>query len=352
MSVHTTSTLNRRPRTENRGFSITELLVVIGIIVLLIGILLPALGRVRQKARVTETSSVMEEFGKACDAFNQQFGYYPGIVPEEFLETDPRITPMENAVLHLAGGAVREDELPVLIDGVRYEALEDILFEPGNGDSNGDVITFNGPNGTSFSIAIYAPAVGDGPFIQGKRYAPFFSPKGEQFRPSIYNAGESGSLGQIEFIPTVVDAWGQPVMYARRLRSSGPLVGTNALNSQFSYPSQARLLDARNLGDFGQDQDGTVGSILNSSPESRALNNFAQILRTPAIGSATKPQSGSPRGEYILISAGQDGIFFSNTDGPGSPGSPVADIVTNPSASRNTPTIVNEYDDIIVAGGG
>ena len=353
MSAHTTSTINRRLGIENRGFSITELLVVIGIIVLLIGILLPALGRVRQKARVTETSSVMEEFAKACDAFNQQFGYYPGIVPEEYLANDPKITPMENAVLHLAGGAVRQDELPVLIDGVAYNNLANIEFEPGNPDSTGQVISFAGPGGSIFRIAVYAPAVGDGPFIQGRRYAPFFSPKGEQFRPSLYNLGENdGSLGQIEFLPTVMDAWGQPVMYARRLRSNGPLVGSDALNSQFSYDSQARLLNATSLGDFGQDQGATgggntVGSILNRA--SQPQDTFAQILRTPAIGPAQQPQSGSPRGEYILISAGPDGIFFSNTDGPGSPGSPSSNILTG---NNGTPTVVNEYDDIIVAGGG
>ena len=72
----------QRTRHRLRAFTITELLVVVGIIVLLIGLLLPALGRVRQKARVTQTSSTLEEFAKACDAFNQQFGYYPGVVPE------------------------------------------------------------------------------------------------------------------------------------------------------------------------------------------------------------------------------------------------------------------------------
>ncbi|MBC01858.1 MAG: hypothetical protein CMJ34_00955 [Phycisphaerae bacterium] len=353
MSVQSSSTINHRLGTENRGFSITELLVVIGIIVLLIGILLPALGRVRQKARVTETSSVMEEFAKACDAFNQQFGYYPGIVPEEYLANDPKITPMENAVLHLAGGAVRQDELPVFIDGVAYDNLAQIEFEPGNPDSTGQIISFAGPNGSIFRIAVYAPAVGDGPFIQGKRYAPFFSPKGEQFRPAKYNLGEEGTLGEIEFIPTVVDAWGQPVLYARRLRSNGPLVGSDAFNSQFSYESQARTLGASSLGDFGQDQN--QFSILNRAMGGTdgRRDTFAQILRTPAIGSAQQPQSGAPRGEYILISPGPDGVYFNIADGPGSPGDAVLNIINNPSKPEvNTPTVVNEYDDIIVSGGG
>jgi hypothetical protein len=322
--------------------------------VLLIGILLPALGKVREKARVTETTSTMEEFAKACDAFIQQFGYAPGVVPEEYLAADPRISPMQNAVLHLAGGAISQNDLPITVNGVTYTNISDlgsIPFDPSNPSSTGEVLAFTRPGAPAFRVAIYSQGVGDGPFIEGKRYAPFFSPKESSFRPVKYNFDEEGTLGELEFVPSVVDAWGQPVMYARRLRSNGPMVGpafnNNGLNPvQFLLESQARVLDAQSLGEFGKNQ--LQNSILRRATDRDST--FAQILRSPAIGAAKQPQSGAPRGEYVLISPGPDGIFFNIADGPGSPGSPVTNIVS--SNANGTPTVVSEYDDIIVAGGG
>ena len=63
---------HRRTRSGGFGFTLVELLVVIGIIVLLIGILLPALGRASAKARQTTTRTTMNEFAKACESFHQE----------------------------------------------------------------------------------------------------------------------------------------------------------------------------------------------------------------------------------------------------------------------------------------
>jgi type II secretory pathway pseudopilin PulG len=339
----------RQLRRSSRAFTITELLVVVGIIVLLIGLLLPALGKVRQKARVTQTSSTLEEFAKACDAFNQQFGYYPGVVPEYILENDPKITATENAVLHLSGGAVRADELPIWINGDRYDSLGQV-----QSDHGGEVISFNAPDGSTFDVLIDARTVGEGPFVQGKRYAPFYAPKGSELSAAQGIVRNSSEV-ELGFIPSVLDAWGTPVLYARRIRSNGPLTGSADHNAsgdyeagaQFSFPVHQTLLMSEGLGLLHQEQE---SSILSNDDNSHNALNFAQILRTPAIGSAKQPLSGAPRGEYIVISAGPDGVFFDKHDGPGNINTPVWNIHNH--TNYGTPTVVGEYDDIIVSGGG
>jgi prepilin-type processing-associated H-X9-DG protein/prepilin-type N-terminal cleavage/methylation domain-containing protein len=69
---------------RNYAFSLIEVLVVIGIITVLIGILLPVLGRARQQARMTVCSSNLREVGIALILYgNQNRGWiYPVQVDE------------------------------------------------------------------------------------------------------------------------------------------------------------------------------------------------------------------------------------------------------------------------------
>jgi prepilin-type N-terminal cleavage/methylation domain-containing protein/prepilin-type processing-associated H-X9-DG protein len=68
----------RRPRPRTKAFTLVELLVVIGIIAVLIGILLPTLGRARSTARRAACLSNLRQIGQALNMYaNMHKGQIP-----------------------------------------------------------------------------------------------------------------------------------------------------------------------------------------------------------------------------------------------------------------------------------
>jgi prepilin-type N-terminal cleavage/methylation domain-containing protein/prepilin-type processing-associated H-X9-DG protein len=68
---------NVRRRT---AFTLVELLVVIGIIAVLIAILMPALNRAREEARLTQCASNLRQIGQFFNAYAMEYnGFYPAI---------------------------------------------------------------------------------------------------------------------------------------------------------------------------------------------------------------------------------------------------------------------------------
>lgn len=372
-TIHTT---RRRcglvcPRTRRGGFSITELLVVVGIIVLLASLLMVAMGRVRLAAKTSQTQSTMQGFAAACEAFQIEHGSYPGVIPERVLASEVAImenntlgdvegpitfSGIENAILHLMGGyrlwsPGTAENSPTDIEYEQYDFDYELYFGTGN---------------QQWRLKIRLADMGQGPFIKGKSYAPYYTPAASELMSIVGQIGQSDpSIDSDDHvrIPELVDAWGQPIMYIRQIRTDGPLVGevggderTQFLfgpdgDTNLMFGSLTGYLRSTNLGELSQNQ--VDMSILNNASD--RLSTFAQIIRHPAFGDPEEPldDNNAPntaaRGSFVLMSAGPDGVYFSIDDGPGRPSDPVTNIVSGDDA---TPQVIDEYDDVLHFGGG
>src|SRR3954468_19172341 len=98
------------------GFTLVELLVVIGIIIVLIGILLPVLGHVRKAAWGASSQASIMNLASAIERYRQEFNAYPGLFSNSSFDATTGLAPMqtsagttnitmsENLVLSLLGG--------------------------------------------------------------------------------------------------------------------------------------------------------------------------------------------------------------------------------------------------------
>jgi len=78
------------PKPTNRrrtGFTIIELLVVIGIIIILMGILLPVVKKVRYAAYTADTQNEISQISNACSQYYSTFHAYPGPLPDSMIGT-------------------------------------------------------------------------------------------------------------------------------------------------------------------------------------------------------------------------------------------------------------------------
>lgn len=77
----TSATFHSDSSARRRGFTLTEILVVIGIIVVLVGILLPTVMKAYTQANKNKAALELQAIGTALEAYKADFGDYPRTAP-------------------------------------------------------------------------------------------------------------------------------------------------------------------------------------------------------------------------------------------------------------------------------
>jgi prepilin-type processing-associated H-X9-DG protein len=131
--------LRRRPR---RAFTLVELLAVVGIVVLLIGLLLPALGKARRHAGIITCASNLRQLGVAWNNYlaesrgrfprwqqNLQW-FYGGKHPSGYNLADPFFSKNDRLLNPYIGGHLKGDQRVFIyrcpFDGPIYDRLSGI----------------------------------------------------------------------------------------------------------------------------------------------------------------------------------------------------------------------------------
>ena len=341
-------------RTFSSGFTLIEILVVIAIIAVLAGILLAALSGVQKAAMKTQSSSLMQSFARACDAFALDHGRYPGLLPDSAVN-GIEITSTQNAMLELMGGArVLNTQSPSsVVDEYNSFATNATIEYPD---------TFEDPiSGLTWSLVFDESRFGEGPWIAGRVYEPYFSPKSRDLQ---YTPFDINNLDDF-VLPSLIDAWDTPIMYFRAGRKHGPIIDNPANSSDptFNLPQY----DLPGIDQFFEDALNTNGSIVGpvfATDNPTKIAWLTLLLAHPTFweddGSGNVFTNGvvwgTSRGRYLLISAGPDKIYLEiankqmhqdQTIDPASPASSLLD----PQSGSITPSMMETFDDVIVHGG-
>ncbi|NNF64212.1 MAG: hypothetical protein HKN07_08110 [Acidimicrobiia bacterium] len=359
------------------------MLVVVALIAVMVGLLMVAVGKVRERSRQTRSQAILTSFANACEAFRLEHGFYPGLVPEDVLafhnhqlihsEPVDAISSTENALLHLLGGYVRASD----VDAATYDALT-----AADGWREVQLLT---PSAIPYRFKFNPGRIGEGPVIDGKAYPPYFDPSGGVVRTVARGADDyvqwpaaGGDEEEIALfgLPDLVDAWGNPVVYMRQAREHGGLVRDAheylAQKPQFYIDSAWPYLRGRRQvwRDPCDGGDG-AGSLLYGNhftgppggfDPSLVRRGMALILRHPVSGPVDPVDlgvPGTPRGKFLLISAGADGVFFSAADGPGAANRPIGSGGCGEYESfpyedflRQGSAGLDSFDDVVTFGGG
>jgi prepilin-type N-terminal cleavage/methylation domain-containing protein len=334
----------KRSTNSRPGFTLVELLVVIGIILILIGLLFPAISAVQKQARASATKQEMSRLQSACNAYYLEFRAYPGPLSENQVYPQQGGCPVIPVAADSVVGIYQLSQNPSnttntfkITNGVTssenlYLGLEGQLIYPGPNST--PVFWYTPPSSGPTGPASLNPA-NPGVHASYLNYSP---------KETTYDSSSDGAAGLASnggnanilpiaagtatdsSIPEFVDHFSpaRPILYMRaRVGTTGMLYTIAGTSYPSSTVSTACQYNEQQLQPYGWVQTMTYNPPSSTTPSNQkmAVNpaNFptnSTYNLSDFVYFANPAVTGTPIGKdgYILISAGPDGIYGDSDD--------------------------------------
>ena len=316
-----------------RGFTLVEMLTVIGIIILLVSILLPVVGSVRQKAHAADTAAQLQSIAAGIQRYRADFGAYPGpihnghiyggtgVTPALSITVKPqpgqtppplntaKITQSENLVLGLLGGLIMETS------GLKYDSS---LI--GNGP-----LSLNAANPKKYQAYMDKTNLSEGDYKDDAGDAddssiPEFLDRFPDGMPVLYlrakvGAGSASGSGTTS-VPLVTNqtAYAQQGQYDVRqiLAYTDRLIGVGKefpANNEYAVVPPPPNPESRKHGLRTARTNATIQTPAPSGLQYVYPYDLYGYLRHPSMPNTARNSDG-----FILISAGIDRIYGTRDD--------------------------------------
>jgi type II secretory pathway pseudopilin PulG len=318
------------------GFTIVELLTVMGIIAVLIGLLVPALGLVKDKAKEVQQGAQFNSIKVGLDLYKVEFGSYPPSNDNAQLPVHPRNNTPYCGANKLAEAMVGLDFLGFHPNSdYRANGQADIVDKQGVLRQN--VQIYNARQGISLGNPVYQTPEENVKCRSGKAGAPFVElDNANAFRmddifvPSQLGNFLPGSMVMCDVFAkkrntATAQKTGMPILYFKARTQfteqdcttirPGVQQYYNAVpgidDDIYYYPDNLNLLLLQTPDTTPQDHPlADNGGNLSDVQDFENMIVNRQVTRDPTLDIKRPYRAQS----YILISAGKDGLYGTSDD--------------------------------------